>query len=188
MKALTPRAPGVLGSVRAKRRNVPAKRAVEMNCFVPEMPPAVAVRLRSRPQRSSVGAGLGLRERERPDHLAAGQRRNEARPLLVGAEVEDRQRYGARMHADRHPHAGVRPGDLLEDEDVRDEVRARAAVLLRDAHAHQAELGELAEDLLREVVLAIPLRRVRLDLGRSEVARDRLDVPLLRSELEVHYE
>ena len=52
MKALTPRAPGVSGSVRAKRRNVPACSAVEMNCFVPEMrqpSPFASAAVRSEP-------------------------------------------------------------------------------------------------------------------------------------------
>ena len=56
------------------------------------------------------------------------------------------------------------------------------------ADAHQPELGELAEELLREAVLAVPLGRVRLDLGLRELARERLDLPLLGGELEVHYE
>ena len=48
------------------------------------------------------------------------------------------------------------------------------------------ELRELVEQLAREPVRAIPLGRVRLDLGGGELARDRLDLALLRRELEVH--
>ena len=92
------------------------------------------------------------------------------------------------MHADGDADPGVRTRELLEDEDVGEEVRARAAVLVRHADAHQPELGELREDLLREAVLAVPLGRVRLDLGRGELSRERLDLPLLGAELEVHYE
>ena len=65
--------------------------------------------------------------------------------LLVGAEREDRQRRRARVHRDRHPDAGVGARELLEHEDVREEVGARAAVLLGDADAHQPELGELRD-------------------------------------------
>ena len=61
-----------------------------------------------------------------------------------------------------------------------------AAVLLRDARAHQPELGELREDVAREAVLAIPLGRVRLDLRAREVAGERLHLFLLRRRLEVH--
>ena len=52
----------------------------------------------------------------------------------------------------------------------------------------EAELGELSHQLVREPVLAVPLGRVRLDLGRGELPRERLDLPLLGAELEVHYE
>ena len=38
----------------------------------------------------------------------------------------------------------------------------------------------------REAVRAIPLGGVRLDLGVREVAGERLDLALLRRELEVH--
>ena len=75
----------------------------------------------------------------------------------------------------------------FEQEDVRKEVGARAAVLLRHARPHEPELGELREELAWETVLAVPLGRVRLDLGADEVARERLDLPLLGRELEVHY-
>ena len=167
MKAETPLAPGVSGSVRAKRRNVPAKRAVEMNCFVPVIVQPSPSGRRARPQRARVGARLGLGQRERADQLAARERRHEAGALLVGAEGEDRERDGARVHGHRHPDAGVGARELLEHEDVREEVGARPAVLLGDADAHQPELGELAEELFREVVLAVPLGRVRLDLGRA---------------------
>ena len=90
------------------------------------------------------------------------------------------------MHGDRDPHAGVAARELLEHEDVGDEVGACAAVLLRHADAHQPELGELREELAREVVLAIPLGRVRFDLGAHKVAGQRLDLLLLRRELEIH--
>jgi len=67
-----------------------------------------------------------------------------------------------------------------------DKVRARASVLFGDAHAHQAELGELREQLTREAVLPVPRRRVRLDVLAREIAGERLDLALLRGELEVH--
>jgi len=75
--------------------------------------------------------------------------------------------------------ARVPARELLEHEHVGEEVRPRSAVLLRHAGAHQPELGELGEDITREVVLAIPGGRVRLDLCADEVARERLDLLLL---------
>ena len=55
---------------------------------------------------------------------AAGMNQWEMELCSSVPKVEDRQSHGARVDADRHPDAGVRPGDLLEDEDVGEEVRA----------------------------------------------------------------
>ena len=90
------------------------------------------------------------------------------------------------MHGDGDADAGVGARQLLEHEHVRDEVGAGAAVLLRHADAEQPELGQRCEQLPREPVRAIPLGGVRLDLGAGEVARERLDLALLRRQLEVH--
>ena len=90
------------------------------------------------------------------------------------------------MHCNRDAHACVGARELLEHEDVRQEVGAGTAVLLRHADAEQAQLRELVEQLARERVGAIPISRVWLDLGGGDLTRDRLDLALLRRELEVH--
>jgi hypothetical protein len=89
------------------------------------------------------------------------------------------------MDGDRDADARVGARELLEHKDVGQEVGAGAAVLLRYADSHQAELGQFAEDLARESVVAIPLPGVRLDLLGAEITRQRLDLALLRVELEV---
>jgi hypothetical protein len=89
------------------------------------------------------------------------------------------------VNRDRDTDAGVRARQLLEHEDVGEEIGAGAAVLLGHANTHQPELGQLAEQLAGEAVVAIPLRGVRVDLLCAEVARQRLDLALLRSQLEV---
>ena len=61
-----------------------------------------------------------------------------------------------------------------------------AAVLLGHAHAEQPELGQPPEQRRRERVRPVPLGRVRRDLGGGELARERLDLALIRRELEVH--
>jgi len=111
---------------------------------------------------------------------------NEPAPLLVGAELQDRQRAGGGVDGDGHADTGVAARQLLEDEDVREEVRARPAVLLRHADAEEAEIGELREHLAREPVRAIPLGCVGLDLRPRQLPRDGLDLALLRRELELH--
>ena len=90
------------------------------------------------------------------------------------------------MHGDGDADAGIRARELLEDEDVGEEVGAGAAELRRNADAHQPELGELPVQLGGEAVLPVPGGRVRLDLGLRDLPRERLDLPLVGRELEVH--
>ena len=154
------------------------------HCFVPPIvqPSAsgvAAVRSEpaSEPESGSVSANA---------HLPAREGRHEARALLLGAEGQDRQRRGARVHGDCHADPRVGARELLEHEDVREEVRARTAVLLRHADAHQPKRGEPRVELPREGVLPVPLGRVRLDLGLGELAREGLDLALLRAQVEIH--
>src|SRR5947207_366394 len=112
--------------------------------------------------------------------IAARERRDEPALLLRRAESEDRQRARARVNGDRDPDPGVGARELLEHEHVREEVGAAAAVLLGDADAEQTDLGEPLEQRPWEPMVAVPLRCVRLDLVASELARERLDLPLLR--------
>ena len=99
---------------------------------------------------------------------------------------EQRQRAGRGVDGDGDADARVRAGQLLEHEDVGEEVGAGAAVLLGHADAEQPELGELLEQRRAETVRAIPFGGVRLDLGACELAGERLDLPLLGRQLEVH--
>jgi hypothetical protein len=49
------------------------------------------------------------------------------------------------MNGHGHPHSSVGARELFEHEDVGEEVRTGATVCLRDADAHEPELGELAD-------------------------------------------
>ena len=62
---------------------------------------------------------------------------------------------------------------------------APAAVLLRDRHAHQPELGELRDELVREALLAVELLRDRRDLLQRELAHRVAQQLVLRLEVEV---
>jgi len=149
-------------------------------------PPALAVGLCTGAKRPRVRAGLRLGQGEGAEMLAARERRDEARALLVRAEREQREGDCACVHRDGDADAGIRAGQLFEREDVRDEVGAGPAVLLGDARAHEPELCELREDLAREGVVAVPFGGVRLDLLSREVARERLDLLLVGGRLEIH--
>ncbi len=90
------------------------------------------------------------------------------------------------MHRDGHPYTRIRAGELLENQDVREEVRPRSAVLLGDAHPHEAELRELRIEVVGEAMVAIPCGRIRDDLRERELSREALDLALVRGQLEVH--
>ena len=107
--------------------------------------------------------------------------------LLGGAEREHRQRARRGVHRDGDADAGVGARELLEHEDVRDEVGTRTAVLLGNADARAAR----ARRALRAARAGNRASRSHSAACGSisaarELARDRLDLPLLRRQLEVH--
>ena len=89
-----------------------------------------------------------------------------------------------RGHRDRHRR--VDPRQLLDGDRVRERVGPGAAVLLREGHAHQAELGELGDQLVREAVLAVELGGYRRDPLLGELADGRANELVLGREVEVH--
>ena len=106
--------------------------------------------------------------------------------LLLGAEEVDRHRPERRVRRDGDRDGRVDPGQLLDRERVGDGVAAGAAVLLRDRQAHQAELAELGDELVREARLAVELLGHRRDLLPGELAHGVADELLLLREIEVH--
>ena len=59
-----------------------------------------------------------------------------------------------------------------------------AAELLRHDEAEQPEVAHLGHQVGREVVVPVPLRDVRRDLGLGELAHDRAEVLVLLAQLE----
>src|SRR4051794_37149137 len=135
--------------------------------------------VRAREHRAGVAAAARLGQRERGDLVALRERRHEALDLLGRAVVEDGQRAGAGVDGEGDADARVGTGDLFEDEDVAEEVGARAARLLGDADAHEPELAELAEDRFGEVVVAVPLRGGGRDDVVGEAPGEIADLALL---------
>jgi hypothetical protein len=89
-----------------------------------------------------------------------------------------------RSHRDRDRRVDAR--QLLDRDRVRERVGAAAAVLLRDRHPHQPELGHLHDELVREAMLAVELLRDRRDLFLGELAHGAADELVLGREVEVH--
>ena len=178
MNALTPRA--------AERRQDPCARRAGtcrrsapfvIHCFAPVMRQPSPSALGARLQRARVGACLGLGERERAEMLAARERRDEARLLLRRSEVEQRERDGARVHRDGDADARVRARELFEHEDVRDEVGAGAAVLLRHARAHRARARRASRRARAGTGARDPTRRRAARSPRAQ-SRGRAPAPL----------
>ena len=122
-----------------------------IHCLAPVMRPSaqrVRIALASEPE-------PGLGQRERPDLLAGGERRHvAATPWSSSGSV-----HALVCTATVTPTPASARDELLEHEHVGEEVRARAAVLLGDADAHQPELAERGEQLAREACGRGPTRR-----------------------------
>ena len=88
-----------------------------------------------------VGTGIGLRQREGTDRLAARERAQPAFALRISAGMRDHlgdERVG---HRQRHRHRRAGACDGLDRQGVADVVLAEAAVHGRNGHAQQALVG-----------------------------------------------
>src|SRR5205823_4198766 len=97
-----------------------------------------------------------------------------------------RPERGVRGERDRDGR--VDPRQLLDRDRVGERVRAGASIFLRYRHAHEPELGELGDEVVREAVLAVELRGDRRDLLLRELADGPADELVLGREVEVQLE
>ena len=141
---------------------------------------------RARPLVRSVGAGVGLGQREAAQPLACAQLRQVLVALLLGAPFEDRGADQRGLHRDHGADRGVAAADLLHDQPIADVVEACAAVLLRHDRAEIALRCDLRDEVQVEVVVARVLARALDQLVVCELARGRLDQALLVGQVEVH--
>src|SRR4249919_91519 len=148
--------------------------------------PRAVPKLRARARRSSVGARIGLRQTERGELPAGGEVGKPALLLLPGAVQEDRHRPERRVRRERDGHRRVDTGELLHGDRVRDRVAARAAVLLRNEEAQEAELPELGHEVVGERAAQVELRGDGLDPLQRERSDGLADQLLLGGEVEVH--
>ena len=153
----------------------------------------VAVLDGARAQRGQVGARVGLGHALRPDLVAAQHRREEARLLLVGAEVHDRRRDV--RDADHVHRAGrPRPAHLLHVDELLGDAGATPAVFDRPRRRGPAAVGQHPVPLPQHLEVALDVAAARLDhLGRqvrlqpgSQLRPERLDVRHLRTVLRRH--
>ena len=154
--------------------------------LAPVQHPAVVDQPRPRAGAARVRPGARLGQPVRPQHLAAGHGAQVALLLLIGAGQVDRVAAEAGVGRDDDPDAPAGAGQLLDGDGVGQGVEAGAAELLRVRDAQQAQLGRLADDLVRELALALQLVGDRHDLALGEVAHRAPDLFVLRAEGEVH--
>ena len=93
-----------------------------------------------------VGSRLRLGQRVGANQLAAGQPRQVARLLFVGAEVDQRQRADRGVGAERSAKRRV-DRDLLADEGRADQIEPEAAVRRRNLEPQQVEIARLLQQL-----------------------------------------
>ena len=148
--------------------------------------PFAVLEARGRARRAGVGAGVRLGQPEGGELRAGREVGQPLALLLLGAEVPDRQRAERVVGGDGDRDGRVDARQLLDRDRVRQRVGARAAVLLRDRHAHQPELGQLGDELVREPLLAVELLGDRCDTLERELPHRVADQLVLGLEVEVH--
>ena len=162
MKALIPLRPPASGSVRAKTVRRFATEPWVMKRLRAVEDVVVAVARGAHPVGGDVAAGGGLGEGEGGQPLPGGEAREVSVLLLVGPGQQDRQ--GAELLDDRdQAGGGVGPGDLLDEDALRDRVEGRAAVALLEAGAEQV--------LLRQQLLEVPRELAASRRSRPRAAR-----------------
>ncbi len=143
--------------------------------------PAVAVAPGARLDRGGVGAGLRLGQAEGGDF--ALRHRPEKPPFLLLAAVL--QHGAAAQRVDREDRRGgaVAGRDLLHRERIADMVGAGAAIFRRHQHAHEPELPQFGQRLLREARRTVPFGGMRRELLLRELPRRIAQQDLLFREL-----
>ena len=94
--------------------------------------------------------------------------------------------HGGGVDGDGDADTGVGARKLLEHERVRDEVGAGAAELSGTQTPSSPSSASCAKSSRGKRCVAVPLGGVRIDLGARELAGERLDLALLRPQLELH--
>ena len=138
--------------------------------------PLAVTELGRRPGRARVGAGVRLGQAERGEPASRGQvgqpARASAPPCRRGRSASSPSDVcAATVIATDESIAR----QLLDGDRVGERVAAAAAVLLRDRDAHQPELGEPRDDVVREAVLAVELLRDGRDPLLGEGANRRAE-------------
>ena len=149
-----------------------------------DAPGAVVLARGARGDGLHVGAQARLGQRERGPQLARRHPRQEALPLLVGAELHEQvgaDEMGVHDARDRDPPAR----ELLDDHRVGRQVEPHAAVFLGDRDPEEPELLHLLDHPIGERVLVVVLLGDRQDLLVHELPDHLGDGALVVGQVEV---
>src|SRR5205085_8959246 len=139
-----------------------------------------------RPDGGRVGASSRLGQPERAEHLAPAHPREPLLLLLLGPEARDRTGTEADRRLQRDRDGGIHARELLDREAERLEIRALAAIGLRERDAEQPHLPHAPDDVERELPGAVELLRARGDDLVGELPDGGAELLLLRRQVEVH--
>ena len=137
-------------SSRAHSTTTSARVPLPIHFFCPVDHPAVAVAAGGGLQRDGVRAVPRLGQRERPELVHPGHRRQPPLLLLLGAEHRDRPHRQPGLHAEEGAEAAVTPVQLHVDQAGGERAHRWAAVAL-DAVADDAQLAHLLDQRPREL-------------------------------------
>ena len=132
-------------------------------------------RVRAGPGAARIAPRAGFRQAVRADDLARGHRPQVTLLLLVRPRDPQRVAAKRRVRGDDDADAAAGSRELLDRDRVGETVEAGATDLLRVRHAEQPEPGGLADDLHRELALALELIGDRADAPLGKVAHGRAD-------------
>ena len=158
------------GSVTAKTTASFARRAFEMNCFVPSstQPPPLSV-ARVRRLFASLPACGSVRQKQAMARPLASSG-SHCLLLRLAPPGLDEAAAQAVLHAHQRGGRGAAGGDFLDRQDVGHVVGARAAPLGGHGHAEEAQLAQLRDDRVGNPAFLLPAAGVR---ARARRARNR---------------
>jgi hypothetical protein len=137
-----------------------------------------------RARRARVGARARLGEAVGAHVLAGDQLAGVVVLEEVVPPFVDGERAQGDVRGEREAGRSADAADLLDREAVGELAAVRAAVLLREGDAGEAEVDDLLPGLGGEAVVLVDLGGDRRDLGAREVAHHRLDHALVVGEVE----
>ena len=138
-------------------------------------------------QDDRVGPVIGLGERERPDLVQPGHRRQPALPLLLRAEQVDRLHRQSDVHGEERRDAAVDTAELISQQ-ARADGRHRRRAVARHGVADDVQRGELGHQLERELA-PLPVRvDDRQYLGFGELPHPVEQPQLILGQLVFHQE